>query len=293
MKPPVLAITASLLLLAIGSIYVITRPQQLVLQTFSAMTTSTAANPQGQHTESNAESSAEVNNTSVEHARTEPSFAEKQLHAAQLQAEIDAETADWARAHGYHLNAAIDAEFTEDANASHPYAGLSEAELHALAETDDPDAQVIYGARLRKLNPDAALVWLEKASVNSNYTNSINMIGELRMASAYATANANSSTIEQTEAYNEALAWHMVAAQRNDYQAKAYLEDQYKFSQLPQEQQQHITELAAQRAQSLETQHLNKGYAPYSNPALPAAVEQKIATLKRLSEELATDSAYQ
>ena len=196
---------------------------------------------------------------------------------------------EWQRQHGYHLEKSIRAFFEKDYYNGHQYFTFSQHDLSSLAESGDPDAQILYAVKYYNQEPEVAVAWLKEAAIGSNYTSSHNMLGMHYMNQALEkdeeSSMENSYMLDpENDAFVEGLAWYKAAALQGDPIAEMNLMDTY-YVEMDTEYQQSIEVRAKEILAELQHERIQRGY-PAENTQQANVISTKTLTG---SQELASN----
>ncbi len=190
---------------------------------------------------------------------------------------------EWEMQRGYHLNDSIVAYFDQVNFIEHEYFSYSKSELEGLAGTGDSAAQVIYAVKYYEDAPEEAIHWLKEASINSEFTSSLNMIGMHYMSSALekdaSSPMGNMYRVDtESKNYIEGAAWHRVAMLRNDPTGEQILLDT-DYAEFSDVQKQIVEERALSILENLNSQRSARGLDDYEDGVLLKVMKGKFVQL--------------
>ena len=180
-------------------------------------------------------------------------------------------TRQWREQKGYHLTEDFAGyEGPESYVGPHAYGYLKEADLKALADSGDIDAQVIYATFYLKDSPELAKAMLEDVVIKSEQTAPLLTLAGLILAQQESGASdpkKSSDTALSIDSYNDALAYLVYMNDRNDAIAKGFMQVS-GFNSLSKNQQKEIISKASGLQRKFDAQRASMGLDPYTNSPL-------------------------
>lgn len=173
----------------------------------------------------------------------------------------------WHRTRGYHLSEEfVGYEGPETYTGPHIYGYLKEEELKVLAESGDPDAQVIYAHYyVSKTDRKHAFDLFKEVAINTEQTGPLGTMGVYLLLEAEEAKGGNAipeDSIEMKE--NNAIAYFALMEQRNDPQGTEYLEIA-GYDNFSNERKEMIAQLATELNNQFSELRQQRGHPPYES----------------------------
>lgn len=180
----------------------------------------------------------------------------------------------WRTERGYHL-AEDFANYSgpETYEGPHPYGYLREEELRALADSADPDAQILYAHYyLSKKDRKKAFDLFQEVTINTEATGPLGTMGTYLMLDTEARSqeDKNYSPAQKIQDENDALAYFLLMKKRNDPTGEDYL-DLAGYQDFSNARRNEITNKALAIADHLNALRAERGLPPHESQSFDAA----------------------